>query len=236
MFTCYCCGQPKDASDASDEHIIPSCIGGNRNATLTHDVCGGCNQFAGNEIDRPFGRDAMIQAMRVVVGVNHKGKRPIAFRGELQWKRPERVRIYQVERAARVALFDCADGSRALAVLAPPDPSAQMETIVRVLDTRFEGIRVLNGQHPLTRYDHELLHAFTSLDGSERVRCSIDLNTWHRAIVKIALGLASQTFGADFVTSSAAAVLRAYLWEPDAGDAMRWDYAVAGGRWSLIRW
>jgi hypothetical protein len=97
-----------------------------------------------------------------------------------------------------------------------------MDTILRVLDTRFPGIRVLNGRHPLTQYDHELLEAFTSLDESTRITFSIDVNTWHRAVVKMGLGLACQTLGPDFVASSAAATLRAYLREPDPArrDAM----------------
>lgn len=221
-FVCYYCGLERRSNERSDEHIIASCIGGNRNGTPTQNVCGACNQFAGDEVDRPFCRDWVIESMRLIAGVSHRGKRPAAFMGQLTWSRPERVRMYLLEGGAQIALFDCTDGTQAIAIIADPDNAELTRTVKNVVDAKFKGLRVINGASPRRAYDDELVEAFSGLGQSLRVSYTIDTLSWHRAIVKMALGLVCQTFGDDFVRSSSADMLRAYLREADPArrDAM----------------
>lgn len=210
-FICYYCGDPKLNSDASDEHIIPSCIGGNRNVTLTDQVCRGCNERAGREVDHPFGRDWLIAAMRFIAGVSHRGKPPMLFRGRLDWSRHEVVRVFEVAGGGTLLVIETL-GETVLGVIATPN---QLDRLERVIKSRFGGMRVINRTLPRRTYDDELIGALDQLALPWRLRFDIDLSAWHRAIVKIALGLACQTFGAPFVVSSAAAKLRTYLWEQD---------------------
>lgn len=221
-FLCYYCGVERTANERSDEHIIASCIGGNRNVTLTQNVCGACNQFVGDDVDRPFCRDWVIESMRLVAGASHRGKRPAVFMGQLTWPRSERVRMYLLEGGAQIALFDCANGTQAIGILADPENADLMRTVKKVVDTKFKGLRIINGISPRTAYEDELVETFSGLGESMRVSYTIDTLSWHRAIVKMALGLACQTFGADFVRSPSADVLRAYLREADPSrrDAM----------------
>jgi hypothetical protein len=73
----------------------------------------------------------------------------------------------------------------------------------------------LRSTPPLTPYERELADGIIALDGSFNVRNQINTLAWHPEIVKIALGLASLTFGEAFITSPDADVLRAFLWELD---------------------
>lgn len=231
-FLCYYCGQQRSSEQRSDEHIIASCIGGNRNATLTQNVCRMCNQFAGDEVDRPFCRDWVIESMRLIAGISHRGKRPAAFMGELAWSRPERVRMYMLEGGAQIALLDCIDGTRAIAVIADPDNPSMMKNVRRIVHAKFKGLRVINGASPRRPYDAELVEAFSQLDQSLRVTFSIDAHAWHRAIVKMGLGLACETFGDGFISSQAAETLRAYLHETDP--ARRDSMGLRGRGGSLV--
>lgn len=213
-FICYYCGQHTNACSSSGEHIIASGIGGNRNVTLTDQVCAECNDRAGREIDLPFCRDWFIEATRFIAGLSHRGKPPVWFRGRLTWQRREVVRVYEVAGGGTLLAIDAADETL-LAVIVDPESPIAIRNVKRIIKARFEGLRVINGSSPRRAYDDELVSALEALPPTWDLRFEIDTFAWHRAIVKMALGLASQTFGHDFVVSSAAARLRQYLWEQD---------------------
>lgn len=213
-FTCYYCGQLTDKCNSSDEHIIPSAIGGNRNVTLTDQVCSTCNERAGREIDQPFCRDWFIEATRFSIGVSHRGKPPLRFRGRLVWDRPEVVRVYEVAAGGTIIAIETPTESL-LAVLVDQDDPLALKNLKRIIKARFEGRRIINSAVPRRAHDDELVTALNALLPTWNLRFEIDTFSWERAIVKMALGLASQTFGDEFVVSAAATRLRHYLWEPD---------------------
>jgi hypothetical protein len=200
-FICFYCGKKKSAPEASTEHIIPSCIGGNRNVTLTMDVCGECNQVVGDHVDLPFCRDWFIESMRLVSGVNFREKRPATFMGRLKWPRAENVGIYMLQGGATIYAIDLLTGERVLVIRADPGDIA----VMNVVDAKFKGCRIVNGADQRSAEDEALLQALHSVGESLPVTWSIDTFAWHREVVKMALGLASQTFGAEFVLSAAAA-------------------------------
>lgn len=214
-FLCYYCGLRKPAAEASDEHIVPSCIGGNRNVTLTTHVCTTCNQFAGDNVDRPFCRDWFIENARLLAGVVHRGKRPSASMGQLQWSRPETVGVLVLEGGAHILVIEGVDGERRLAIgLNEADPT-MVEHVRKVIRDKFAGLKVVNDRSPHSPYEEELAAAVIAHGAHLRVTSEVDLTAWHREIVKMALGLSCLTLGEAFISSKGAATLRSFLFEND---------------------
>jgi len=144
---------------------------------------------------------------------------PVHRIGKLVWRRPEAVSSFLLEGGANIFVIACRDGTRAMAVLAAP---GNMRKVTRVVRERFRNIRVINTASPQTLYDGELAAALMAAGPPFNVICSLDRNSWCRAIVKMALGLACQTFGAEFTTSASAHRLRRFMREgdPQRGEAL----------------
>jgi hypothetical protein len=222
MFRCFYCGIEKADGERSDEHIIPSCIGGNRNVTLTDQVCRGemgCNGFMGQHVDRPFCRDWFIEATRLALGVKHRKKRPTAFMGTLKWSRPERAAVYILQRGITLVQVSGVDGEHRL-IAALDETDAELVSILKnALKEKFYGLRLINNVPPGSTpdpYDAGLVRDFAALGQSFEVQNQINITAWHRELVKMALGLACQVFGDAFTRSGDAARLREFLREADA--------------------
>lgn len=215
-FKCFYCGLDRSDAEHSDEHIIPSCIGGNRNVTLTRDVCGTCNGFMGRNVDQPFCRDWFIEAIRLLVGVKHRGKRPVAFMGNIGWARPERAGFYQLERGAALVHIVGTDGVGRLVALLDPSDKELVAIIQNAIKAKFAGLPVINEGPGGDAYNDGLVKDLMALGNQFKLQNSISISAWDRELVKMALGLASQTFGTAFVVSASADRLRAFLHEQDA--------------------
>jgi hypothetical protein len=220
-FKCYYCGLEKTDTERSDEHIIPSCIGGNRNVTLTDHVCGGdvgCNAFMGQHVDHPFCRDWFIEATRLSLGIKHRRKRPIAFMGTINWTRPERAALYTLEGGVTIIQIRGRDGEERLVALLDASDDELVAILKNALREKFSGLRVINivpeGMTP-DPYDDGIVSDLIALGASLPVQNQISTTAWHRELVKIALGLACQVFGDPFVTSKDADRLRQFLREHD---------------------
>jgi hypothetical protein len=214
-FDCYYCGLGKPGSESSDEHIVPSCIGGNRNVTLTDRVCGTCNSFMGDNVDRPFCRDWFIESARLIAGVAHRGKRPATFMGTLTWARPERVGVYLLEGGSHIWAIDGTDGKQRLAIGLDPTKPEMVAAMVKVIRDKFPGRPVVNDSSPHTDYELELANAVSTHGSSLSLTNNISLVAWHREVVKMALGLACQSLGDKYIASKGAGLLRAFLQEDD---------------------
>lgn len=216
-FKCFYCGFDKPDAEQSDEHVIPSCIGGNRNVTLTRDVCGTCNGYMGKHVDQPFCRDWFIEAVRLLAGVKHRGKRPVTFMGNIGWARPERAGYYQLERGAALVHVVGADGGGRLLALLDPNDKELVSIVQNAIKAKFAGLPVINAQPPGTdAYNDGLVQDLMALGNQYNLQNQVSIVAWDRELVKMALGLAALTFGESFVTSGAADRLRAFLHEQDA--------------------
>lgn len=214
-FDCFYCGLTKPAAESSDEHIVPSCIGGSRNVTLTDRVCSACNSFMGDNVDRPFCRDWFIESARLLAGVAHRGKRPAIFMGQLDWARPERVGVYLLEGGAHIWVIDGTDSQRRLAIGIDETKPEIVDAVRKVIKQKFAGLPVVNDASPHTAYETELAAAVIAQGASIPLRNEISVVAWHREIVKMALGLSCQTLGDSYLRSGGADLLRAFLREND---------------------
>ncbi len=215
-FTCFYCGSLKDASESSDEHIVPSCIGGSRNVTLTDRVCKKCNSFMGDNVGLPFCRDWFIESARMLAGVAHRGKRPTTFMGELIWDRPEKTGVFLLEGGAYIFVIDGRDGVRRLAVGLDHTKPEMMDLVRRVIRRKFPGLPIINDASLHSAYELELANAVIAEGASLRIKNQISVVAWHREIAKMALGLACLTLDATYVSSPGAALLREFLHENDS--------------------
>lgn len=216
-FVCFYCGKEKEPSESSDEHIVPSCIGGSRNVTLTDEVCLGCNAFMDRFVDRPFARDWFIEAARLLAGIAHRKKPPVTYMGQIEWTRPETLSLTVTEQGVSIIEIGHANYDPApLVVGMDPDVPEQVEHVVKVLKARFPGQPVWNFS-PGPPGDHEkaLVDALIALPTPYKVKNKVSVVAWHRELVKIALGLACKNLPG-FVSSPSADRLRAFLAEHDA--------------------
>ena len=212
LFFCYYCGLNRPLSEASTEHIIPQCIGGNR-GTVTDRVCKGCNSSAGERVDRPFGRDWFIQAARVKVNFVHKGKPSAVFQGFLLWQRPETVAVLSLRGSTMIFSILGSDAKEYVCVAVNEQDREAMRDAERFCRREFKGARVVNDTSPHSPYENELATALVQLGSQFRVKREHRLLSWDREIVKIALGLSCKVLGEDFVQSPRAGLLRQFLWE-----------------------
>lgn len=88
MPTCLYCMRTDPPGGFTREHVLQEAFGRFRNALTLHDcVCGDCNQYFGDHIDRVFARDSIEAVLRLVHGV----KDPKTSRGMFK----DRIRIRQ---------------------------------------------------------------------------------------------------------------------------------------------
>lgn len=216
-FKCFYCGLEKPDGEHSDEHIIPSCIGGNRNVTLTRNVCGDCNNFMGRNVDQPFCRDWFIEAVRLTTGVKHRGKRPVTFMGTIGWARSERAGFYQLERGAALIHIVGVDGAGRLVALLEPNDKELVSIVTNAVKAKFAGLPIINNGPPGSdSYNDGLVQDLIGLNNQFNLQNRVSIVAWDRELVKMALGLASLTFSDAFVGSTSADRLRTFLHEEDA--------------------
>ena len=215
-FVCFYCGLPKPAEESSDEHIVPSCIGGSRNVTLTDQVCGECNAFMSKHVDLPFARDWFIEAARLLAGVKHRRKPPVMYMGQIRWDREEQAHLTVAENGLAIIEVRHDEFVPARLVVALDESKPEMIEQFRTLwKARFKGQPVINagGWTPSAR-EREVIEALMALPQPYSVGGKISITAWHREVAKMALGLACQSLPG-FVGSSGATRLRKFVFEND---------------------
>ena len=215
-FTCFYCGIEKPAEAASDEHIVPSCIGGSRNVTLTDSVCGECNDFMSKHVDLPFARDWFIEAARLLAGIKHRRKPPVMYLGELDWDREERVHVTVTERGVTILEVEHPELKPPRLVVAIDDEQPDLlDHFRQVWKRRFDGQPVINAHGwKATPREESVTNTLMGLPTPYKVSGRISVTAWHREVVKMALGLACLQFQG-FESTDAAERLRLFLFEND---------------------
>lgn len=97
--TCPYCGEVKEATEFTTEHVIPRKVGGNVEPTnpFLLDVCCRCNSASGRWIDGPFLKNWLIHHSRfsahlLAVDPLANPVLPLAYMGRLKdWPEPERL-------------------------------------------------------------------------------------------------------------------------------------------------
>lgn len=218
--TCWYCGKDKPLSEFNTgEHIVPACIGGNRNGTYVDSVCDTCNAYMSKNAEIPFCRDFFIDGERLKHGITHSGNVPSAHFGHINWKRPEQVEVYLLEKGENIFHFrKTRDGQDRVAVLADPAmPPDMAERLKKFIKERFRKTPCINCKnHTRTSYDDELLGAIAGLaGGSIPISKAVNTNALDIEVVKIVLGLSCLALGEDFVKSPQATLLRTFIFEPN---------------------
>jgi len=216
-FTCFYCGKAQPAEESSDEHIVPTSIGGTRNATLTDEVCRTCNAFMSEHVDLPFSRDWLIESARLLAGITNKGKEPVLRMGRLEWARPESASVFVTQEGVSIFVVDgTPDGRKRLLIGLDDSKPDLVEHTRKVIKARFAGIPVANDASSVGKpYEEGIIEAIRSLGTRLPLKIELSIVAWHREFVKIALGLACKVLGAPFITSDDAQRLREFLFEDD---------------------
>ncbi len=68
---CVYCGEPRLDGAQTPEHPIPRALG---SSITVYTVCGGCNQRAGREVDRPWINEPLVLAARSRSGLRDRGR------------------------------------------------------------------------------------------------------------------------------------------------------------------
>jgi hypothetical protein len=216
-FICYYCGNLKQPEESSDEHIVPVSIGGTRNATLTDEVCKCCNKYMGEHVDNVFARDWVIGFARLLAGIHSKGKEPVHYMGLLHWDRPERVTVLTTRMGVTIAVVENTPDNekRLLIATNAEDPNVFAHTR-EIIKERFPGIKVANDASNIGKpYEEELIRSWTAVGNQLQIENDLNIVSWDREIVKIALGLTCKTMGDCFTTSDDAQLLRRFLFHDD---------------------
>jgi hypothetical protein len=170
----------------------------------------------GDHVDLPFCRDFFIEGARLTTAITSRGKKPIMSMGKVEWSRPELLSAYLVGQGPNILEVVGNDGKRRVVVAFDPLNPQQVSDVQNALKNRFPKRPVINDTtYPRTPYEQDLADAIIALGPTFRVRNEINILAWHAEIVKMALGLASLTFGDNFIASADADLLRAFLREQD---------------------
>jgi|SRR6266851_652053 len=218
QFLCFYCGEWRPQAESSDEHIVPECMGGSRNVTLTDRVCKECNGFMGKNVDAHLCRDWFIQRERSKLKIKNKGKQPPWFLSRLVWHRPEAVHVYVLPAGTWLfRITGTPDGQpRMMIRVHSPDP-AEADEARRTWARDFSDCRVLPDPAGMSDYEVALLSDFKATTSAQmEFRFEIKLDAWNRGLAKIGLGLACLTFGNEYVLTEEANMLRAFARENDA--------------------
>src|SRR5882672_114192 len=154
QFLCFYCGKWRSPAESSDEHIVPACMGGSRNVTLTDRVCVECNKFMGDNVDRPLCRDWFIQRQRSMLKIKNKGRSPPWFLSRMVWHRPEVVHVYVLPAGAWLSEINgTPDGqNRMMMTVHSPDP-AEADEARNTWASEFSDCRVLPHQGGMSEYE-----------------------------------------------------------------------------------
>ncbi len=216
-FCCFYCGKMRPNSARSKEHIIPACLGATLSKTGTPHICKDCNTRAGEEVDLPFCRDRFIESKRFFHGITNRGRRPVFMVGRIEWTRPERVELYYLEHRIIAYRFRTQTNESCVmfgSIGQVATPEAE-EVIQKSLKERFSGHRRTSLKRAESDEERALFLAIQTLGQESRIRASIDITAWDRAIVKMGLGLACLVLKEEYAQSPQADRLRSFLWEND---------------------
>jgi hypothetical protein len=204
MFFCLYCAIEKDDSERSVEHPLSQAIGGG--GWSTREVCGECNRYCGEEVDRPFAEDPSVRAVR------HRYEIPDA-RGEV----PRAPRLYgqMADGGARAELELGRAGPKVRRVPYRVSKDSCGESYIvepgegeKIAALRAERLRrqLPPGYDVRTRIDEIQLP-----DDEALVELSISIHLWPRMAAKLALGLGARGLDGDWIHSEWADWLRGIL-------------------------
>lgn len=216
-FCCFYCGKTRPNSARSKEHIIPACLGATLRNTGTLNVCQDCNTRAGEEVDLPFCRDRFIESKRFFHGITSRRRRPVFMVGRIEWNRPERVELYYLEHKIIAYRFrtHAKESCVMFGSIGQATAPETEEVIRKSLKERFAGHRRTSLNRAESDEERSLILAIQTLGQESKIRASIDITAWDRAIVKMGLGLACLVLGEEYTKSPQADMLRSFLWEQD---------------------
>jgi hypothetical protein len=204
MFFCLYCATQKDDSERSVEHPLSQAIGGG--GWSTRDVCGECNRYCGQEVDRPFAEDPYVRAVR------HRYEIPDA-RGEI----PPAPRLYgqMADGGARAELELGRAGPKVRRVPYQVSSDSSGESYIvelgegeQIAALRAERLRrkLSPGYDVHTRIDEVQLP-----DDEARIEVSISIHLWPRMAAKLGLGFGVRGLGEDWIRGEWADWLRRIL-------------------------
>lgn len=210
MFRCFYCGELKDNSEQSLEHIIPESCGGN---ITTKFVCITCNQAANKQIDEAFKNEWLVSWDRALLGL--KGKRGQIHTETLNVKSQSGEEILlEISEQGFVPITKPSvdidwDGGVGKIKVDPRYVEKVMKDIEKKAEKR--GVKLT--------LPEKMPEKQTADPGFLSINTTVNLNPLRREQVKILLGL-SCLYIPNFVNSNTAKYLRDYLWKTKAEDVI----------------
>jgi hypothetical protein len=204
MFFCLYCATEKDDSERSVEHPLSQAIGGG--GWSTRDVCGECNRYCGEKVDRPFAEDPSVRAVR------HRYEIPNA-RGEV----PSAPRLYgqMVDGGARAELELGRAGPKVRRVpyQVSKDSGGESYIVEPGEGERIAALRAARLRRQLSPgYDiHTRIEEIQLFDDEARIDLSMSIHLWPRMAAKLGLGLGARGLDENWIRSGWADWLRGIL-------------------------
>jgi HNH endonuclease len=204
VFLCLYCAIEKDDSERSVEHPLSRAIGGG--GWSTREVCGECNRYCGEAIDRPFAEDLSVRAVR------HRYEIPDA-RGEV----PPAPRLYgQIadgKARAELKLGRAGPKVRRVPYRVSKDSSGESYIVEPGEGKQIAGVRAERlcrqlppGYDVRTRIDEVQLP-----DDEALVELSISIHLWPRMAAKLGLAFGARGLDKDWIRGVWADWLRGIL-------------------------
>jgi hypothetical protein len=238
---CPYCGEEKEGSSFTDEHVLPRALGGALEPTNPFKlrICRRCNEICGRYMDAPVVRSWLLRLGRAGTLINvhdpHAGPLLLQFMGPvIGWSDPDTVcDLWLGPTGDSVFHFHAPYTLEATMVGGAPghgehDPGVVLlgivasnpewhPIIVRSVKATFDGAPIFGLNFaPRPPKEYERHQAWIdALPREKETNLSLDLACGERFTAKMGLGLGAIVLGPEYATSSDAASLRAYMRSAD---------------------
>ena len=202
----------------SDDHVVPYAIGGGKDLVIR--VSQKANSETGSGADAAFINSWFINWDRTLRGIEgQSGQAPtMELRGEVHLvtgSRPGRYRFSLTEQALslqpEVAWGTPTDGKQALTISAGSEE--EFRTILNNVNRKLRR----DGKQPLD-VDAAVARATTETTEQPRIQATgaFDVTSFHRAFVKMGLGIGHFVLGETYSRDPDADMLRTFIWEKNS--------------------
>ncbi|HEY5941897.1 MAG TPA: HNH endonuclease [Solirubrobacterales bacterium] len=204
MFFCLYCATDKEDSERSVEHPLSRAIGGV--GWSTRDVCGECNRYCGQEVDRPFAEDPSVRAVR------HRYEIP-----DSRGKVPSAPRLYgqMTDGGARAELELGRTGPKVRRVpyRVSKDSGGESYIVEPGEGERIAALRVARLRRDLPPgYDvRTRIEEIELPDDEARIELSMSIHLWPRMAAKLGLSLGARGMDKNWIRGAWADWLRGIL-------------------------
>ena len=139
---------------------------------------------------------------------------PVSFLGYLDWERNELVAQVLFHNGGLLHYITRTIDDKPRIILQVSEEG--ISEAQNLLKRRFHNVRVINTPDNQDTYDRELFESLVAAGPEYQIIREMDMLSWDRELVKMALGVSGLVLGQDFILSKDAKLLRDFLFEENA--------------------